>query len=95
MLDCDQKVGTRVCANSKRKGDEIRLTNSNSVEKPYVVEIETGCKSETRRGIRFCDECLSEFGVRDVMTGDVLFLATLQARRRVPVKVTSLSNSLG
>ena len=77
MLDCNQKVGSRVCANSKRKGDVIRLRNSNSAKEPYLIEIETGCKSETRRGMRFCEECLSEFGIRDKMTGDVLFLESL------------------
>ena len=39
MLDCDQKVASRVCANSRKKGDLIQLRNSNNADKPYLVEI--------------------------------------------------------
>lgn len=77
MLDCDQKVASRVCANSNKTNEMIDLDKSTEVNQPYAIEIKTGCSNGDRRGRRFCDNCLAEFGCRDKDAGDVLFLESL------------------
>ena len=77
MMDLDKKVASRVCANSKRKGEVLNLENHADPSNPYHIEIKTGCKKKTKRGHRFCTDCLSELGVKDKSTGELLFLESL------------------
>ena len=100
MLDCDQKVGSRVCANSRRKGDVIQLPKNDESGEQYSVEIKTGCKKKPRRGQRFCDECLAVFGLKDQSTGEVLFLESLHPgqscmRESDNINIEELQKNLG
>ena len=83
MVDLDQKVANRVCANSKGSDDVLLLENKEEEGNPYEIKIKTGCKNEPRRGERFCRTCMSDFAVPGKSKEDVCFLQSLHPLNRI------------
>ena len=98
MLDLDKKVGNRICANTKQNSDVIKLANTEDVEKPYHIEIRTGCKNEPRKGDRFCKACMSEFSISKSENSSICFLQSLHPlgmkKRRIRIGEASLLDNV-